>query len=181
MNGLQLHGPTGQYEQLMDEVEIMKINCGVMQVPSSVWTLGLPSHEAPHTSGFAKTHTLLMQLPQIFTRVSVCSSVKKDLLRISVDREDKTSGERQTGLFDGSGDSDGWADARRDRGMSWRWIDRQKESRRRAEIRTKTSVTFCGAFPPPPPLLVDLDPSHTASTVSWCVWPCVCVGLLVGT
>lgn len=65
--------------------------------------------------------------------------------------------------------------------ISWRWIDGQKESRRRAEIRTKTSVTFCEAFPPPPPLLGDLDPSHTASTVSWCVWPCVCVGLLVGT
>lgn len=70
---------------------------------------------------------------------------------------------------------------RREMGMSWRWIDRQKESRRRAEIRTKTSVTFCGAFPPPPPLVLDLDPSHTASTVSWCVWPCVCVGLVVGT
>ena len=55
----------------------------------------------------------------------------------------QTSGERQAGLFDGSGDSDRCEERQGDELA----MDRQKESRRRAEIRTKTLVTFVGLLP----------------------------------
>lgn len=45
-------------------------------------------------------------------------------LDFEINMPEGDGGERQTGLFDGSGKSDRWADQRKDGGTSWQWIDR---------------------------------------------------------
>lgn len=149
----------------MDEVKKIKINCRLRQTPTSVWTAAFP-----HISGFTKMRTLWCYT-QILIKIYVCLFMDRDLLCIwdetlsSFERKmpKGDDGERQTRLFDANGNSDRWADPRRDRwGGGWHWTDRRKESRRRrAEIRTKTpfsfQVTFLWGFSFPILLLVDLD------------------------
>lgn len=56
----------------------------------------------------------------------------------------------------------------------------EKEQKKKGSDKDKDISHVLGGFASSP-LQVDLDTSHTDATVSWCVWPCVCVGLLVVT
>lgn len=61
-------------------------------------------------------------------------------------------------------------------------MDRQTERERKKKGNDKDKdISHVSGFFPSSPLRVDLDLSHTDSTVSWCVWPCVCVGQRVVT
>lgn len=85
-------------------------------------------------------------------KVYVCSFMNRDLLCIwdetpsSFERNmpEGDDGERQTGLFDGNGNSDRWADPRRDGGGN-RQTEREQKKKGRDKDKD-TSHIFVGLF-----------------------------------
>lgn len=124
---------------------------------------------APHTSGVAEMHTLLMQWTQIFKTPrghQVCSCTSRELprdhgvalilcnfMRNTQALHETTRAGRAVKETADRYVSNSWkwwwqqmdrnGRYKRER-VSWWWMGRQREGRRRAMIRTKTSVTFRG-------------------------------------
>lgn len=185
--------PTGQYGQLMNEVEIIKINHWVTQPHPRTQPPRLPTDTFPTHLALQRCTPCWCNRRKYFNKTS--REVSKFALArsreppwdsrpnlIFVESRSKTcavhinrEGAAQRGM--GGGDSDRWTDVGRwQRGpeMGWWWIDRWKKSRRRrAAIRTKTSVTFWG-FSLLPLASGPWSKPHRLYCVMVCVALCLC-------
>lgn len=156
-----------------------------------------PCRYVPHTSGFTKMHTLLIQWAQIFKTpkvnfvIALCRKLPRDhelklalcdFVRNRPSLHWMRRGEwavRATAdryvMLDGNSDSDRWTyvGVMEREGLCWWWMDGQRGGRRRAAIRTKTSVTFRG-FSLLPSVTGPWSKPHRLHCVM------VCVALLCG-